>query len=70
MSDQQQELRCVISDLHTEIKAIRAERDALRDALLEYSHHKANCSIGNINGHNGDCDCGLDAAIDAARGDK
>ena len=50
--------------------ALRAERDALRDALLEYSHHKASCSIGNINGHNGDCDCGLDAAIDAARGDK
>lgn len=46
---------------HDEIEKLQAERDALLAALLEYAHHKAWCI-------NGGCDCGLIAAIDAARG--
>ena len=37
MSEQQQELRCVISDLRTEIKAIRAERDAAVKLAQDYA---------------------------------
>ena len=55
---------------HSEIEQLKAERDALLEALREYAHHKAGCSVGYMGDYNGDCDCGLIAAIDAARGDK
>ena len=62
-------LRAQIAQDTAEIEQLKAERDALLDALREYAHHKAGCSVGYMGDYNGDCDCGLIAAIDAARGE-
>ena len=59
-------LRDALAAPHSEIEQLKAARDALREALWEYAHHKAKCNVGYMI----DCDCGLVAAIDAARGDK
>ena len=59
--------RATASLLLDQVAALKAERDALLDALREYAHHKAGCSVGYMGDYNGDCDCGLIAAIDAAK---
>jgi len=67
---QKNEIATELRRLYAEKEQLKTERDALLEALREYAHHKAGCSVGYMGDYNGDCDCGLIAAIDAARGDK
>jgi hypothetical protein len=59
VSEQQQELRCVISDLRTEIKAIKAERDALK-AEVERLKGVTRSGSGTAT-HTGCLACGIGA---------
>lgn len=62
-----------VADLFTDLDALRAHLTALEarcealEALSRYAEHSGLCNA-NANGIDGDCACGLFAAIDRARG--